>query len=218
MNGAALVLFDLDGTLADTAPDLAATANRMRAARQLAPLPYEALRPLASQGARGLIGRALGVGPAEAAFPALRDEFFATYEAALCVHSRLFDGMRELLAALEARGARWGIVTNKMDRFTGPLVRALGLHGRAACVVSGDTTPHPKPHPAPLLHALGLCGVAATEALYVGDDLRDIEAGRAAGMPTVAVRYGYLGDGVPIEQWGADHIVATPAELRALLV
>lgn len=213
----ALVLFDLDGTLADTAPDLAAVANRMRAVRGLAPLPYDELRPLASHGARGLIGKALGVAQQESGFVTLRDEFFATYEAALCVHSRLFEGMEAVLGAIEARGARWGIVTNKMMRFTDPLVAALGLRERAACVVSGDTTPHAKPHPAPLLHALTACEVAAGAAVYVGDDLRDIEAGRAAGMATVAVRYGYLGEGRLIEDWGADRIVATPDDLLPLV-
>ncbi|MCA3222925.1 MAG: phosphoglycolate phosphatase [Burkholderiales bacterium] len=213
----ALVLFDLDGTLADTAPDLAAVANRMRAVRGLAPLPYDELRPLASHGARGLIGKALGVAQQESGFVTLRDEFFATYEAALCVHSRLFEGMEAVLGAIEARGARWGIVTNKMMRFTDPLVAALGLRERAACVVSGDTTPHAKPHPAPLLHALTACEVAAGATVYVGDDLRDIEAGRAAGLATVAVRYGYLGEGRPIEDWGADRIVATPDDLLPLV-
>lgn len=211
-----LVLFDLDGTLADTAPDLARTANRMREARGLAPLPYAELRPLASHGARGLIGRALGVGPDDARFAELREEFFVTYEQALCVHSRLFDGMDEVLARIEA-GRRWGIVTNKIARFTDPLVAQLGLASRAACVVSGDTTPHAKPHPAPLLHALAVCGVAADEAIYVGDDLRDVQAGAAAGLQTVAVRYGYLGDGLAIEQWGADVVVDRPSDLLTLL-
>lgn len=215
---APLVLFDLDGTLADTAPDLAATANAMRSARGLAPLPYAELRPLASHGARGLIGRALGRTPVHDDFIALRDEFFARYESALCVHSRLFNGIEALLAGLEADGRRWGIVTNKMARFTDPLVRALALHPRAACVVSGDTTAHAKPHPAPLLHAAHLAGLAPTTAVYVGDDLRDIEAGRAAGMRTIAVRYGYLGEATPIEAWGADHIVDEPADLAALLL
>lgn len=211
-----LVLFDLDGTLADTAPDLAATANRMREVRGLAPLPYAELRPLASHGARGLIGRALGVGPDDRRFAELREEFFVTYERALCVHSRLFEGMHAVLARIEAAG-RWGIVTNKMTRFTVPLVEQLGLSSRAACVVSGDTTPHAKPHPAPLLHALSLCDAVAGDAIYVGDDLRDVQAGAAAGLRTVAVRYGYLGDGQPIEQWGADVIVDTPLELLGLI-
>jgi phosphoglycolate phosphatase len=211
-----LVLFDLDGTLADTAPDLAATANRMREVRGLVPLPYAELRPLASHGARGLIGRALGVGADDARFAELREEFFVTYERALCVHSRLFDGMAEVLALIEATG-RWGIVTNKMARFTLPLVEQLGLATRAACVVSGDTTPHAKPHPAPVLHALAACSEAAANAIYVGDDLRDVQAGAAAGLKTVAVRYGYLGEGLPIEAWGADIVIDTPKDLLKLL-
>ena len=215
---AALVLFDLDGTLADTAPDLAATANAMRAARGLAPLPYDSLRPLASHGARGLLGRALGATPAMAEFEELRREFFDRYEASLCVHTRLFDGVDDLLRALEDAGRRWGIVTNKIGRFTDPLVRALALDRRAACVVSGDTTDHAKPHPAPLLHAAALAGLHAHEAVYVGDDLRDVQAGRAAAMQTVAVRYGYLGEATPIEAWGADHVVDTPATLHRLLL
>lgn len=214
---AVLVLFDLDGTLADTAPDLAATANAMRASRGLDALPFESLRPLASHGARGLLGRALGTAPTDPDYEALRQEFFARYEAALCVHTRLFDGIDALLASLESSGRRWGIVTNKIARFTEPLVRALDLERRAACVVSGDTTAHAKPHPAPLLHAAAAAGRPAAEAVYVGDDLRDVAAGRAAGMQTVAVRYGYLGDATPIERWGADHVADTTAELAALL-
>lgn len=211
-----LVLFDLDGTLADTAPDLAAAANRQRTERGLAPLPYEALRPLASHGARGLIGRALGVGPEHADFPALREEFLRFYSEALCVATRLFPGVDAALAQLEGAGLRWGIVTNKPARFTDPLVQELGLARRAAAVVSGDTTPHAKPHPAPIEHALALCSVAPARAIYVGDDLRDIEAGRAARLITVAVSYGYLGDGPAITDWGADHIVASPQELLPL--
>lgn len=211
-----LVLFDLDGTLADTAPDLAAAANRQRTERGLAALPYDELRPLASQGARGLIGRALGATPADAGFAALREEFLRFYEEALCVHTALFPGVAEMLAELEAAGLRWGIVTNKPARFTEPLLREMGFAQAAAAVVSGDTTPHAKPHPAPIEHALALAGVAAPRALYVGDDLRDIEAGRAARLPTVAVSYGYLGDGPAITEWGADHIVASPQELLPL--
>lgn len=214
---AALVLFDLDGTLADTAPDLAAAANAMRVARDLAPLALAELRPLASHGARGLLNRAFGVSPGQPEFEPLRVEFLARYEAALCVHTRLFEGIDALLAALEGGGHRWGIVTNKVARFTDPLVRALALERRAACVVSGDTTPHAKPHPAPLLHAAAVAGQAAAESIYVGDDLRDVQAGRAAGMTTVAVRYGYLGEATPIEDWGADHIVDTPGSLHRLL-
>ena len=208
-----LVLFDLDGTLADTAPDLAAAANRQRAQRGLGPLPLEQLRPMASHGARGLIGRALGLAPGDAHYEQARLEFLAYYEQALCVHTRLFAGMAETLDRLEAEGRRWGVVTNKASRFTDPLMELLGLHKRAACAVSGDTTPHAKPHPAPLLHALQACGVAAERGIYVGDDRRDIEAGRAARMRTVIAAYGYLGEAAPTEDWGADHSIDTPPAL-----
>lgn len=198
------VLFDLDGTLADTAPDLVAAVNKVRTDRGLAPGPYETLRLQASHGARGLIGSAFGVAPDDAAFPALRDAFLANYEAALCVHSRLFDGIPALLATLEARGIPWGIVTNKAARLTNPLVKLLDLNTRAACVVSGDTTPHSKPHPAPLLFAAERIGIAPAHIVYVGDDLRDIQAGKAAGMSTIAAAYGYCGDAVAPTQWQAD--------------
>jgi N-acetyl-D-muramate 6-phosphate phosphatase len=212
-----LVLFDLDGTLADTAPDLAAAANRQRADRGFDPLPVEHLRPMASHGARGLVGRALGLAPGDADYEAARLEFLAYYEQAICVHTRLFAGMAETLDRLESEGRRWGVVTNKMARFTEPLIEQLGLYRRAACVVSGDSTPHPKPHPAPLQHALKLVGMLAEQAVYVGDDQRDVQAGRAAGLRTIAASYGYLGEGVPIDQWGADHVIAAPGELVALL-
>ena len=217
MTGVRLVLFDLDGTLADTAPDLAGAVNRMLIARGREPVPLEALRPLASHGARGLIGRAFGQTPADAGYEALRQEFFAEYESALCEDSVLFPTMAETLAALDAEDIRWGIVTNKIARFTEPLVHALGLSARAACVVSGDTTAHAKPHPAPLLHALRQAGYVAPQAMYVGDDLRDVQAGQAAGMRTVVAAYGYLGSGTPIEQWGADNVIARPTELLELL-
>jgi 2-phosphoglycolate phosphatase len=212
-----LVLFDLDGTLADTAPDLAGAVNRMLARRGRPALPLAELRPVASHGARGLLGRAFGLTPADAAFDALRQEFFREYESALCVESALFPAMDDALSGMEARGIRWGIVTNKIARFTEPLVRALRLHDRAACVVSGDTAARPKPDPAPLMHALAVTSTECDAAVYVGDDLRDIQAGRAAGMRTVAATYGYLGDGPSYEHWGADHIIDSPAELLPLL-
>jgi phosphoglycolate phosphatase len=217
MRAVDLVLFDLDGTLADTAPDLAGAVNRMLMARGREPLPLAELRPVASHGARGLLGRAFDVVPADPEFEALRQEFFREYEGALCVESSLFPAMDAALAELEKRGVLWGIVTNKIARFTVPLVRALGLHERAACVVSGDTAARPKPDPAPLLHALATTMTTADAALYVGDDLRDIQAGRAAGIRTVAVSYGYLGDGPHYAQWGADHIVHSPSELLTLV-
>lgn len=213
-----LVLFDFDGTLADTAPDLAAAANRQRVERGLPALELEALRPLASHGARGLIGKALGVTPEDPGYEALRVEFLRFYEEAICVHTRLFPGVEQALSDIESAGMRWGIVTNKAMRFTAPLVRELGLDTRAAVVVAGDTTPHAKPHPAPIEHALQACAVGPDGAVYVGDDLRDIEAGRAARLRTIAVRYGYLGAGEPIEAWGADAIATTPGDLFDLLV
>jgi len=208
-----LVLFDLDGTLADTAPDLAAVANRQRQVRGLAPLPLEELRPVASHGARGLIGRALGIAPPSAEFDRLKEQFYAWYDDALCVHTQLFPGMPATLEALEQRAIRWGIVTNKIRRFTDPLVRALGLSTRAACVVSGDTTAHTKPHPEPLRHAMRACSVDELATVYVGDDRRDIEAGRAAGTRTVIASYGYLGDGADVSAWRADHTIDQPAGL-----
>ncbi|HQR57470.1 MAG TPA: phosphoglycolate phosphatase [Burkholderiaceae bacterium] len=212
-----LVLFDLDGTLVDTAPDLAGAVNRMLVSRGREALPLSELRPVASHGARGLIGRAFGLTPADAPYEALRQEFFAEYESALSEASTLFPTMAETLESLEEDGLAWGIVTNKIARFTDPLVRALGLTERAVCVVSGDTTAHAKPHPAPLMHALRQAGCTAPESVYVGDDLRDVQAGQAAGMRTVAAAYGYLGNEVPIEHWGADAVIAQPAELLGLI-
>ncbi|WP_375214456.1 HAD-IA family hydrolase, partial [Aquabacterium sp.] len=183
----------------------------------MAPVPYEKLRPVASHGARGLIGAAFGKRPEDPEFPALRDTFLDYYEADIAVHTRLFDGMEEVLARLEADGIVWGIVTNKIARFTVPLVAAIGLAPRAAAVVSGDTTAHAKPHPAPLLHAAAVSGVAPERCMYVGDDLRDIQAGKAAGMATVSAAYGYCGDAEPPESWGADFLIRHPSELLRLL-
>lgn len=211
------VLFDLDGTLADTAPDLAAAVIKMQVARGLTPTPYETLRTVASAGARGLLGAGFGIAPGEPGYDALRDEFLANYAADLCVLTRLFPGIGALLDALDARGVRWGIVTNKAMRLTEPLVAQLGLAERAACVVSGDTTPHPKPHPAPLLHAAQALGLAPARIVYVGDDLRDIQAGRAAGMATIAAAYGYCGEGVPPADWQAQHLAASTGELHEML-
>ncbi|HEF4776046.1 TPA: phosphoglycolate phosphatase [Burkholderia multivorans] len=211
------VLFDLDGTLADTAPDLAAAVNKMQRVRGLPETPLDALRRLASAGARGLLGGAFGITPDTPGYDAMRDEFLANYAADICVQTMLFPGIAEVLDELEARGVRWGIVTNKAMRLTAPLVELLGLASRAACVVGGDTTPHSKPHPAPLLHAAGLLALAPDRIVYVGDDLRDIQAGYAAGMATVAAAYGYCGDGAAPGDWRAQHLVGTTGELRDLL-
>jgi phosphoglycolate phosphatase len=207
------VLFDLDGTLADSAGDLAGAVNRMRTERGLAPLPVAALRPHASAGARGLLGAGMGITPADAQYPALRDQFLAYYAAALDDTTELFDGIHALLDALDARALPWGIVTNKATRFTHPVVDALGLHRRAAAIVSGDTTAHPKPHPAPLLHAAALLNVGAAQCVYVGDDLRDVIAGNAAGMATIVAEYGYLGEQSCADDWPATGWIDTPLRL-----
>lgn len=209
------ILFDLDGTLADTAPDLAAALNVLRANRGLEPAPYESLRPYASAGARGLIGAGLGLGPDAEEYEALRVAFLDNYAASIAVHSRLFDGVPALLDHLQAAGIRWGIVTNKAMRFTDPLVPLIGL-GHAGCIVSGDTTPHPKPHPAPLLEAAQRLRVAPQSCWYVGDDMRDIQAGRAAGMVTIAAAWGYCGSDGPT-QWNAHAIAGSPLELLELI-
>jgi len=211
------VLFDLDGTLIDSAPDLAGAGNDMRIARGLAPHPLEHFRPMVGSGARGMVGRAFDVGPEHKTFAALREEFLQRYEARMAQETRLFPQMQPVLDALQAHAVPWGIVTNKATRFSDPLVRALGLLPPAATLVCGDTTPHAKPHPEPLLEAARRIGVPAADCVYVGDDLRDVQAGRAAGMMTVAVAWGYLGDGASVESWGADHIVQTPNDLLKLL-
>jgi len=211
------VLFDLDGTLIDSAPDLAGAGNDMRVARGLSPYPLEHFRAMVGSGARGMIDRAFGVGPHDAAFAALRDEFLHRYSERMTQQTRVFPEVLQVLDTLDAQGLPWGIVTNKATRFSDPLVRALGLLPRAATLVCGDTTPHSKPHPEPLLEAARRLGVAAAHCLYVGDDLRDVQAGRAAGMATAAVRWGYLGEGDPIETWGSDHLLQSPEGLLKLL-
>jgi 2-phosphoglycolate phosphatase len=211
------VLFDLDGTLADTAPDLGGAVNRLRERRGMAALPIAALRPVASSGARGMLGVAFGAKPGDVGYDALRDEFLSEYEAALDCDSRLFDGVPALLTALQARGTPWGIVTNKASRFTGPVVEGLRLREGAAVVIAGDTTPHAKPHPAPLLEACARLGVAPSDAIYVGDDLRDVQAAHAAGMPAVAAGWGYLGEGQRVGDWCADAVIDAPGDLLGLL-
>lgn len=207
------VLFDLDGTLVDSAPDLAGAGNDMRLHRGLPALPMQRFRPMVGSGARGMVGIALQVAPDSAEYEALRDEFLARYEARLTRESHVFAEMLPVLAALDAHPLRWGIVTNKASRYAVPVVRGLGLHARAAVFICGDTTPHAKPHPAPLLEAAKRLGVAPVTCVYVGDDLRDMQAGRAAGMRTVAAAWGYLGQGEPISAWNADAVIERPEEL-----
>lgn len=208
------VLFDFDGTLADTAPDLGSALNRMRNDRGLPALPLEGIRAYASSGARGLLQVGFNLTPEDPAYAAMREEFLRNYSAAICVHTRLFQGIDELLAAIESRGMVWGIVTNKAIGLTTPLVARLGLADRAACVVGGDTTPHLKPHPASLLHAAAQIRIPAAECCYVGDDLRDIQAAKAAGMFSVAVEYGYSGTGNDgPHSWNAEAVIGTPLDL-----
>lgn len=209
----AAVFFDLDGTLADTATDLSLPVNAMRQARGLAPLPLEALRPFASHGARGLLGKGLGITPADPTYDDLRLDFLARYEAAMVVHTRLFDGMAQVLSTLDSQGIAWGVVSNKVERYVRPIMSSLGLLERAVSAVGGDSTAHAKPHPEPLLHAARQAGVAPAACIYVGDDLRDVQAGQAAGMATVAAAYGFCGDALPVGQWGADALIDHPLDL-----
>lgn len=206
------VLFDLDGTFADTAPDLGYTLNCMRAARGLNELPIDTTRPVTSLGARGMLGIGFEVAPEHAEYAAMREEFLRIYEANLCRSTTLFPGIAELLENLEARALLWGIVTNKAERYAQPLLEALGVRSRAACIIGGDTTPHLKPHPAPLLAACEILELPPASCIYVGDDRRDVEAGRAAGMKTIAVKYGYLNGGRP-DDWGADAVIDEPRDV-----
>lgn len=210
--GIRAVLFDLDGTLVDTAPDLGYALNLQRGRHGLAPLADAVIRPQASHGARGLLGLGFGIGPDDAKFPALREEFLELYAANICRHSQPFPGIPGLLDALEARGLKWGVVTNKPARFTEPLLSILDLAERAACIVSGDTCPQPKPHPAPMLAAAELCGAAPAACLYLGDAERDIEAARAAGMPALVAAWGYLDATDTPGAWGAHAEIRHPLD------
>jgi phosphoglycolate phosphatase len=215
--GFAAVLFDLDGTVIDSAPDLAGAANEMRRVRGLPDAPYERLRATVGSGARGLVGEAFGVVPGDEDFIALRDEFLARYALRLTNQTRVFAQVGTLLDALDAQAVPWGIVTNKAIRYAEPVTRALGLYDRAAVVIGGDSTPHSKPHPEPLLEAARRMRIEPARCLYVGDDVRDVQAGHAAGMLTVAVTWGYLGMGEPVEAWGAHHTIGNPLDILQLL-
>jgi phosphoglycolate phosphatase len=210
---AQMVLFDLDGTLIDSAPDLAGAANDLRGEHGLEPLPLETLRPMVGAGARGMLGLAFDVAPGHSRFDELRTRFLERYESRMLVLTKVFDELGPVLARLDQAGLRWGIVTNKAMRFAGPITAGLQLDQRAAVVIGGDSTPFAKPHPEPLLEAARRVGVDPRHCAYVGDDLRDMVAGRAAGMTTAAAAWGYLGQGEPIENWGADIVLREPAAL-----
>lgn len=209
----AAVLFDLDGTLADTAPDLGLALNRLLAEEGQPAQPYAAIRPIASHGARGLIGLGFGIGPEHADFSRLRTRFLDLYDACFCEETRLFDGVEELLQTIAERGLPWGIITNKPGRFTGPLVDSLALRVAPAVVVSGDTVGAAKPDPRPMYHAAEMLGIAPENCLYVGDAERDIEAGRKVGMTTVLADYGYIAESDRPHEWGADIRIGHPLEL-----
>lgn len=209
----AAVLFDLDGTLVDSAPDLAGAANDLRAAHGLPPLAYERLRPVVGSGARGMLQAAFGIGPGDARFDGLRDDFLGRYEARILSQTQVFERIEPVLQVLERHRLHWGIVTNKASRFSVPVVQGLGLAPRCAVLVSGDTTPHAKPHPAPLLEAARRIGLPAGQCIYVGDDRRDIEAGRGAGMRVLAAAWGYLGQGESVHDWAADAVLDHPEQL-----
>ncbi|RYF52986.1 MAG: phosphoglycolate phosphatase [Comamonadaceae bacterium] len=211
------VLFDLDGTLVDSAPDLGAAADEMRTDRGLPALPLADYRPMAGAGARGMLGVAFGITPDSPEFPALREEFFVRYERRMLTGTHVFDGVAQLVQALVEQGVLWGVVTNKQRRFSEPLTAAIPLFASAGAIVSGDSTPHAKPHPEPLLEAARRLGVPPQECVYVGDDERDIVAGRAAGMRTVAATYGYMGAQADVTLWEADAAVSCPVALLKLL-
>ena len=213
------IFFDLDGTLIDSAPDLGAAADKMRRDHGLPSLPDALYRPMAGAGARGMLKVAFDMTPDHADFATMREEFFANYEASIgAANARTFAfiGVAKMLRSLEARGILWGIVTNKSKRFTDPLVAHMPSLRGACAIVSGDTTAHAKPHPAPLVEACRLASVDSAQCWYLGDDKRDIDAGRAAGMTTIAVTWGYEGEH-ELATWGADHVLHQPADLLALL-
>lgn len=215
--GTRAVFFDLDGTLADTAPDLGGALNELLAEHERPPLEMAVLRPHVSAGTRGMLGVGFGLKPDHADYPELAKRFLELYAARLCVDTRLFDGMAPLLDELEARQVAWGIVTNKPARYTEPLMEALQLSHRCAAIVSGDSAAMPKPAPDTLLLACATAAVPPRLTLYVGDDLRDIQAAHAAGTGAIAAGWGYLGDGLPISEWNADAIIANPLELLNIL-
>ncbi|MEK7811868.1 MAG: HAD-IA family hydrolase [Pseudomonadota bacterium] len=211
------VLFDLDGTFADTAPDLGQALNHVLSLRGLPALPLATIRPQASHGSRGLLKLALGIEPGDADYDFVRDAFLYHYETHICDRTKLFAGMAALIAELDERDLPWGIVTNKPHRYTVPLMEKLGYAKRASCLVSGDTCEHAKPHPMPLLHAASLMGVEPTRCLYLGDDLRDMEAAQAAQMIGIVASYGYLEPGATTRDWPAAGSVQTPFALLRYL-
>ncbi len=207
------VLFDLDGTLADTAPDLAFALNTLRAQEGLPPLPYEPIRLAVSNGSNALVRLGFDIGHGDPRFTELGERLLKLYQAHIAARTRLFPGMETVLADLEQHGLHWGVVTNKPAFLTGPLMHELGLSTRAACIVSGDSATHSKPHPAPLLMACEQVGIPPAESVYVGDAERDVEAGRQAGMRTLVALFGYIPPDVNPAAWLADAMLDSPGQL-----
>ncbi len=207
------ILFDLDGTLADTAPDLARALNALLQEEGMAPLLYDAIRPLVSHGSPGLLRLGFDVTPNDADYSRLRERLLALYAKHLCEATHLFPGVKELLAALHARHISWGIVTNKPGFLTEPLIDRLGLMYPPVCVVSGDTTNNRKPHPEPILHACRLAGAEPSQCVYVGDAERDIRAGKEAGLKTLVALFGYICNNESPFDWGADAMIESPMEI-----
>ncbi|MBP6057845.1 MAG: HAD-IA family hydrolase [Nitrosomonas sp.] len=211
------VLFDFDGTLADTAPDLGHALNRQRIARGLSELSIAQIRPQASAGSRGLLGLGFNIKPGDDDYESMRDEFLNFYTQRLCHDTCLFPGVDELLDQLEIMNLPWGIVTNKPSRFAHPLIEMLGLAQRVACIICGDEIANTKPHPEPLLTASNKMTIAPANCIYLGDDIRDVQASLAAGMQPIVARYGYLGSDQPPETWGTKYLIDHPKELLAYL-
>ena len=211
------VLFDLDGTLLDSATDLGQAVDAMRRERGLPSLPSPLYRASAGSGARGMLKVAFAVEPSDPGYAELRDEFLQRYEQRMTQTTQPFAGVESLLNALRERGLAWGVVTNKAARFTLPLTTSLPLFASARVIVCGDTTPHLNPHPASLIEAMRQAGVGPAQCIYVGDDERDMQAGKAAGVRTVAACYGYLGAGAQVDAWPADAVIDQPLELLNLL-
>jgi phosphoglycolate phosphatase len=207
------VLFDLDGTLIDTAPDMAHALNLLLAEEQCDSLPYEAIRPVVSNGSAAVVALGFPEISEASELARLKQRYLEIYQANLCVHSSLFPGMAELIDQLEQHKRNWGVVTNKPGWLTDPLMRQLDLYTRAACVISGDTTANRKPHPEPMYLACKQAGSAAEQCLYIGDAQRDIQAGRNAGMHTMIACYGYIGDWENIDEWGADYRIQQPLDV-----
>lgn len=217
LNNYELVLFDFDGTLADTARDMVNALNSLLSVNSLAPVDYETVRPQVSNGTPALLRIGFGCSPGDAQYEPLRRGFLEIYESNLCVHTALYPGMDAILQQCEATETAWGVVTNKPEYMTRLIVEQLGLTDKAACIVGGDTLKLRKPDPAPVLHACECVGISPDMAVFVGDSGRDIEAGRTAGLTTIGVTYGYIPPDDSPQAWGADHLVSSIAEIADLL-